>query len=176
MSDEATARDALRALGIVPTTGLVRAWLQAAQAEALLKEEVPSDALCQPQKPSSASLPSAVDESRPRHPRGYSKSQLEPVLREQGALERKPGVRRRGRPRIIAKWFKQVAGAMADGTSLRIALRRCGVTNLNLERKQIRALYRNEEFRRMYQEARRKYGRDYYFKRLTREELFRRGL
>jgi len=171
--DESDARRALMALGIVPTTGLIRAWLQAARAEELNEE--PTDDLSQPIKSHpTGPPPSFVVDRPPRHPRGYSKSQLEPVLREQETLERKPGVRRRGRPRIIAKWFERVARAMADGTSLRIALRRCDVTNL--DRKQIRALYRNEEFRRMYQEARRKYGRDYYFKRQTREELFRRGL
>jgi hypothetical protein len=45
-----------------------------------------------------------------------------------------------------------------------------------LDERQIRALYRNKEFREMYQEMRRRYGQDYYFKRLTREELFRRTL
>jgi len=40
---------------------------------------------------------------------------------------------------------------MADGTPLRIALQRIGVT---LDKSQIRALYRSREFQRMYQEMR----------------------
>jgi len=53
---------------------------------------------------------------RHKHPRGYSKSNLEPVLREQGALKRPPGARKQGRPRILATWFPAVvAQAMADG-------------------------------------------------------------
>jgi len=62
---------------------------------------------------------------------------------------------------------------MADGTPLRIALQRNGI---NLDKSQIRALYRNREFRRMYQEARRRYGQESYFKRLTRKELSYRTL
>ena len=38
------------------------------------------------------------------------------------------------------------------------------------------ALYRNKEFREMYQEKRRRYGQDFCFKRLAREELLRRTL
>jgi hypothetical protein len=39
---------------------------------------------------------------------------------------------------------------MANGTSLRVALQRHGLT---LDKSQIRALYRNRDFRRMYQEC-----------------------
>jgi hypothetical protein len=148
--DESDARRALKGLGIIPTTGLVRAWLQAARAEEL-KEE-PTDDLSQPIESYPTGPPTSfVVDRPPRRPRGYSKSQLEPVLREQGTLERKPGVRGRGRPRIIASWFKQVAATMAEGTPLRIALQRHGI---NLDKSQIRALYRNREFKRMYQERR----------------------
>jgi hypothetical protein len=163
--DTSDARRALKDLGIVPTRGLIRAWLQAARAEELSREDVPSDALCQPPKPSPAGRPAAVADSRPRHPLGYSKSQLEPVLRAQGTLERQQGRRKRGRPRIVASWFNEVAAAMADGTSLRLALQRHGIS---LDKSQIRALYRNREFKRMYQESRGRCGRP-----LTPVELFR---
>jgi hypothetical protein len=59
--------------------------------------------------------------------------------------------RKRVRPRIVASWFEQLAATMADGTSLRVALQRIGIT---LDESQIRALYRNREFQRMYQEMR----------------------
>ena len=47
-----------------------------------------------------------------------------------------------------------------------------------LDERQIRALYRNREFRRLYQEARYQHQHSYlYFrKRLTRQERFRRTL
>ncbi len=51
----------------------------------------------------------------------------------------------------MATWFEQLAAAMADGTSLRVALQRLGIT---LDKNQIRALYRSREFQRMYQEMR----------------------
>jgi hypothetical protein len=154
--DTSDARRALAALGIVPTKGLIRAWLQAARGEELSREDVPSDARCQPQKPSPTGRPAAVADSRPRHPLGYSKSQLEPVLRTQGTLERQQGRRKRGRPRIVASWFSEVAETMADGTPLRSALQRRGIS---LDKSQIRALYRNREFKRMYQEWRGRCGR-----------------
>jgi hypothetical protein len=77
---------------------------------------------------------------------------MEPVLRAKGTLERQPGRRKSGRPRIVASWFEQLAAAMADGTSLPVALQRLGIT---LDKSQIRALYRNREFQQMYQEMRR---------------------
>jgi hypothetical protein len=151
--DESDARRALWALGIAPNKGLIRSWLQAARAEELSEAE-PPDAPCPPQRPSPTARPPAIAPPKPRHPRGYSKSQLEPVLRAQGALERRPGRRKRGRPRIVAGWFDEVAAAMADGTSLRTALKRIGIS---LDKSQIRALYRNKEFRRMYRECRGRY-------------------
>jgi hypothetical protein len=117
--------------------------------------------------------PEAIATPPPQRTRGYSKSQLEPVLRAQGTLERQLGRRKRGRPRIVASWFKQLAAIMADGTPLRIALQHSGIT---LNESQIRALYRNRAFREMYKEECRKHGRDSYFKRLTRGELFRHTL
>lgn len=81
-----------------------------------------------------------------------SKSKLEPILRESEQLERPRGRRKPGRPRIVASWFPQVAELMADGTTLKSALKRAGIT---LDAAQARAMYRNTEFRRMYQDARR---------------------
>jgi hypothetical protein len=106
--------------------------------------------------------------------RGRSRSVLKPRLQQDRTLERTPGPKRRGRPPVLASWFKCVALAMGDGTPLKIALRCCGVTGL--DDRQIRAQYRNREFRRMYQEKRNQHARDSYFKRLTREELLRRML
>jgi len=149
--DESDARRALCTLGITPTRNLVRNWTLAARAEELSEEES-SDAPSLPPRPLPTARPSAPAAPKPRHRRGYSKSQLEPVLREQATLERQPGRRKRGRPRIVASWFEQVAAAMADGTPLRVALQSHGIT---LDKSQIRALYRNREFQRMYQEMRR---------------------
>jgi|HubBroStandDraft_4_1064222.scaffolds.fasta_scaffold155171_1 hypothetical protein len=95
--------------------------------------------------------------ARTRHPRGYSKSQLEPILRAEGTLERQPGIRRRGRPRIVATWFRRVADAMQDGTPLKTALKLNGMT---LEPRQIRALYRNRQFRQICQQTRCKRHKD----------------
>ena len=64
--------------------------------------------------------------------------------------------RKGGRPRVVASWFPAVAQSMADGTPLRDALRLNGIT---LEKRQIRALYRNEEFKKLWQEARHPYQR-----------------
>jgi hypothetical protein len=44
---------------------------------------------------------------------------------------------------------------MADGTPLRKALKQHGIT---LDKAQIRALYRNKEFKKLYQEERRHHG------------------
>lgn len=150
--DESDARRTLMALGIAATRGLIRSWLQAAKADELSEVVEPHAASQKTPAPQPASRPTAVAAPGPRHPRGYSKSQLEPVLRTQGTLERQPGRRKRSRPRIVASWFGQLAATMADGTSLRMALQRIGIA---LDKSQLRALYRNREFRRMYQEMRR---------------------
>ena len=153
MTDETTAREALRALGINPTKTLIRTWLQAAQAEEL-PEKAWTNVPRQPPGSSPTGRSSAVADPKPLYPRGYSKSQLEPVLRAHGTLVRQTGRRKRGRPRIVASWFEQLAAAMADGTSLPVALQRIGVI---LDKSQIRALYRNGEFRRKYLECRKSY-------------------
>jgi hypothetical protein len=76
---------------------------------------------------------------------------------------------------VRATWFEAVTRSMADGTTLREALQRHGIT---LDKNQIRALYRNSEFKRLYQEARHRHRHsDLYVKKsLSREERFRRML
>lgn len=176
MRHEDLARAALRALGIRnPSASLIQHWIQANSTE---QEPPPSGLMPAPSLPTQrASKPTAEPAEtrnfRPKRPRGYSKSNLEPVLREQGTIERPRGVRKPGRPRVIASWFPALARTMADGTPLREALKRHGIT---LDKHQVRALYRSEEFRRMYQEARAQHQKDFYQKRRTREELFRRTL
>ena len=172
MCDEDVARAALRALGIRnPSPSLVENWIRANRAE----EEQESALAPEFFSPRSVELPAQprAEIFRQKHPRGYSKSNLVPVLREQGTLQRPHGVRRPGRPRVVASWFPAVARSMADGTPLKEALKLHGIA---LDKHQIRALYRNEEFRRMYQEARAQHQKDFYQKRRTREELFRRML
>ncbi len=178
MCDEEVARAALRALGLRnPSASLIQHWIQANRAE---QEPPPSWLMPTPplatqraSKPSAE--PAEARNFRPRHPRGYSKSQLEPTLRAQGTLVRPPGRRKPGRPPVRATWFEAVARSMSDGTPLRDALKKHGIT---LDKHQIRALYRNEEFRKLYREARHSHQHsDLYFKkRLSREERFRRTL
>jgi hypothetical protein len=123
-----------------------------------------------------AEIAAIFERSARRLARSFGKfvgrSNVKRGVREGGSPKRTSQSRRRRKPQPI--WLERVATAMADGTPLRIALMRCGVTDL--DEKQIRALYHNVEFREMYQERRRKWGQDFYFKRLTREELFRRTL
>jgi hypothetical protein len=146
------ARQRLIGPTLITTRGLIRSWLQAALADEL-SEEVPPEPLPPPPKAAlPVNPPAVVAAPRPRHPRGFSKSQLEPILRAQGTLEKQPGRRKRGRPRVVASWFEELAATLADGTPLRVALQRIGIT---VDKSQIRALYRNREFRRMDQECRR---------------------
>jgi len=176
MCDEDVARAALRALGLRnPSDSLIQHWIQANRAE----QEPPPNWPTPPHPTQRASKPSAEPAEarnfRPKRPRGYSKSNLEPVLREQGTLERPRGVRKPGRPPVRATWFEAVTRSMADGTTLREALQRHGIT---LDKNQIRALYRNSEFKRLYQEARHRHQHSdlYLEKSLSREERFRRML
>lgn len=152
--DESDARRALMALGIIPTRGLIRSWLQAARAEEALEQSLANHP-CKSGRPPVEPPPVAPEAYQAPRPRGYSKSNLEPVLRAQGTLERTSGRRKRGRPRIIARWFPEVAETMADGTSLNTALAMHGITNLN--KTEVRACYRNRTFRALYKEARRKF-------------------
>ncbi len=151
MCDEDMARAALRALGIRnPAPSLVENWIRANSVTEQESELSPPTPLPFPRSVQPPPQPKAED-FRPKHRRGYSKSNLEPTLREQGALERPHGSRKAGRPRVVASWFPAVARTMADGTPLRLALKRHGIT---LDKRQIRALYRNEEFKRLYREER----------------------
>jgi hypothetical protein len=153
MCDEDAARAALRALGIKnPSPSLVENWIRANRAE---EEQEPALA---PElfSPRSVELPAQprAEIFRQRHPRGYSKSNLEPILRKQGTLERPHGIRKPGRPRIIASWFPEVAEAMADGTSLKTALASQGIA---LTKSELRACYRSKALQVLYQDARKRY-------------------
>lgn len=53
-------------------------------------------------------------------------------------------------PRVTASWFPGVAQSFADGTPLPEALQVNGIT---LDGSQTRALYRTEEFRKLYDAA-----------------------
>lgn len=138
-----------------PSAELIENFIRANSAEERMERSAP---MAQP--PSATPLRPALPEPspqpkpenfRPKHPRGYSKSQLEAVLQEQGTLERPHGVRRAGRPRVIARWFPEVAKTMANGNSLKEELRLNGIT---LDKSQRRAVYRSEEFKRLFREAR----------------------
>jgi hypothetical protein len=154
MSEELWAREALRAMGIQkPSASLIEDWIRANRVEQEPPEDYPTPAPPPPARPASQ-LPapsSEVQNFRLKRPRGYSKSNLEPTLRAQGTLQRPRGVQRPGRPRVVASWFPAVARSMADGTPLKEALSKHGI---NLDKAQIRALYRSSEFKRLYQEAR----------------------
>src|SRR6266581_5061231 len=121
MSDETWARDALRALGIPnPSASLIEHWMQANLVD---EESLGAGPTLPPTPPQPPSHPASAEtgDFRHRRPRGCSKSNLEPVLRQQGTLERPLGSRRPGRPRVVASWFPAVARTMADGTPLREA-------------------------------------------------------
>jgi hypothetical protein len=156
--NEEDARRALFTLGVPPTRALIRSWLQAARAE----EEAGAQGFDADARHQRTTAPANVNVRpagalRPAYRRGSSRSRLEPVLRAQGAFRRKRGRQKRGRPRIAASWFRKLAGLMADGTPLKTALKRAGIT---LDAAQVRALYRNTEFRRMYRKRRRTGGQD----------------
>jgi hypothetical protein len=65
-------------------------------------------------------------------------------LLDETVVEVKP---KRGRPRKIAPWYEAVAKTMANGTTLRMALL---WNRIQLTREQLRLLYKNVEFRRLY--------------------------
>src|SRR5260370_24211851 len=150
------AKAALQAQGIRrPSPQLVSDWLRMQQSQEWALE-LPDSAQEAPSEPSSrseASHPSAVE-----HP--SSKSNLAPLLRARGELQRPVGRRKAGRPRTVAPWFACVASVMSDGsTPLRAALARCGVHGLT--QKELRALYRSTALLAMRREARQKYIREW---------------
>jgi hypothetical protein len=147
--NEQDARTALIAMGIVPTRSLIEAYIKSCQAE-----EAEKVGLASPMAATEPPTAMPHTPAPPQHARGYGKSLLEPVLQEHGTLEKPLGRRKAGRPRVIASWFPAVAQTMADGTSLRTALR---INHISLSRSEIRSCYRNTTLRALYIEARRKY-------------------
>ena len=169
---EQDARTALREMGITPTRQLIENWQRAelservqfekpVEAEGHASEGSQPDWNSQEEAPTARQTPS-------------SKSRLEPVLREQGTLERPSGKREPGRPRIIASWFPAVAATMADGTSLKTALAMNGIHNLS--RSEIRACYRNKTLQALYQQAREDFLRAIYGRKPTLRAQFGRYL
>ena len=158
---ESDARNALRELGISPTRQLIEDWQRAACAEVALTGQ--PTLVDRVERLAWSSQPQAARARTRETP--SSKSRLEPLLRETGALNRTPGRRRPGRPRIVASWFEAVAVSMADGTSLGMALAINGITNLS--KSEIRACYRNRTFQALYREARRVFLAEHYGRKPT---------
>jgi hypothetical protein len=157
------AKAALRAQGIRnPSRQLVEDYMRVQQAEEWALE-VPERSTVEvagerrQTAPLSALLNSAPERTERPHP--SSESNLEPLLRECGELQRPAGRRKPGRPRVLAPWMAAVAKVMSDGTTLRQALSRCGIYGLTP--KQLRSLYRNRAFQALYKEARRKWLSEY---------------
>jgi hypothetical protein len=157
--NESDAKAAFRAMGIPrPSRCLIDAWLRAAELEQQLAEAEKRPAEHAPVQPSDTGAKeagAAAPHAQPTvSPAQRGKSLLEPVLREQNALQEPYKRRQPGRPRIVASWFPAVAATMADGTTLRGAL---AINGLSLSANEMRALYRNKTFQALYQEARRRY-------------------
>lgn len=162
--NESDAIAAFRRMGIIrPSRDLIEHWLRAeAAAERMAAEErasaqpkaaEPSVAGTKQPSPATAEVPGPASHPEPQLPRP-GKSLLEPLLRDQGAVENQATKRKPGRPRIVASWFPAVAKTMADGTTLATAL---AINGLVLSANEMRALYRNRTFQGLYQEARRRY-------------------
>lgn len=161
---EKEARATLRAQGITnPSKTLVENWLRVQQYEEAASPPPAARETVRDMQPCIS--PTLSLEETPSAGRPSSESNLEPILRERGQLQRQPGPRRPGRPRIIASWFPKVAEAMTDGTSLETALAMNGITNLS--KSEIRACYRNKTLQAMYQEARRKFLAEHHGRRPT---------
>jgi hypothetical protein len=171
--NKSEARAALRAQGIRnPSPQLVSDWLRMQQAQEWALE-LPGASAAEAQ-----GQPETPPASAPDAPHPSSESNLEPLLRERGQLERPAGPRKAGRPRVLAPWFSAVANVMSDGTPLREALSICGIHGLT--ECQIRALYRNRAFQAMYKETRQKWQRELGFRHrrptVRPQRLSRRGL
>lgn len=142
------ALEALRAQGIRnPSPQLIEDYMRVQQAEEWVLE-VPSPSL----RPDCAE---AEPETRP-HP--ASESNLEPLLRSRGELQKPAGRRKGGRPRIQAIWFPCVARAMANDTPLRLALSICGIHGLSA--KELRSLYRSRALCELRERERQKWERE----------------
>ena len=117
---EEDARAALRAQGIRnPSKALIENWLRVQQCEeAASPPPAPWETVGDMQPCIS---PSLSLEDAPSAGRQSSESNLEPLLRERGELQRPGGRRKAGRPRVQAPWFQALATLMADGS---ISLRR----------------------------------------------------
>jgi hypothetical protein len=165
--NESDAIAAFRRMGIArPSRDLVENWLRAAaSAERAAVEENRASAQPKAAEPSVAA-PNQVSSAgpavtpatpapacQPQQPPRPGKSLLEPILRDQAAIEKSTTKRKPGRPRIVASWFPAVAKTMADGSTLRTAL---AINGLTLSANEMRALYRNRTFQGLYQ-ARRRY-------------------
>lgn len=160
-------------MGITPNRALMRAYIKSYELEARMQQqELQAVAVVGETGSSTPGVCSSPVEQAElavaNQPAPSSRSRLEPILREQGALVKPPGRRKPGRPRIIASWFPAVAASMADGTSLRTAL---AVNGLHLSASEMRALYRNRTFREVYQEARRRYFIENYGRKPTLRAL-----
>lgn len=142
--NEYHAKQALRELGIKPTPELIRNWLRAEEAAAKLEAEESVELATQP-------VPKPRSDGRKR---GSSRSTLAHILRQQRDLVKKIRPGQKGRPRIIAEWFPEVAASMAAGLSLPEALKKHGIT---LDDGALRALYRNRAFKEVREQARQKY-------------------
>jgi hypothetical protein len=152
---EQEARAVLRAQGITnPSKSLIENWLRVQRyEEAASSLEVPRETVedRQPCINPSVCLKDTRNTDRPS-----SESNLEPLLRSRGELQRPAGPRKAGRPRVKAQWFQALANLMADSSiSLRQALHHLGVQGLS--ERQIRALYRNSALTAMRREARQKW-------------------
>jgi hypothetical protein len=155
--NEQEAKAALRAQGITnPSKSLIENWLRVQHyEEAASSLEVPGETVVDMQPCINPSV--CLEDSR-NADRPSSESNLEPLLRSRGELQRPAGRRKSGRPRIQAPWFQALATLMADGSiSLRQALHHLGVQGLS--ERQMRALYRNSALTAMRQEARQKWFR-----------------
>lgn len=139
--NEYEARLALREMGILhPSKQMIENYIRASEAE-------------QQQTTREAEYASPAPQPRTDgRKRGSSKSNLAKALRERGErVIKKIKSGQRGRPRITAPWFCDVAVSVASGLSLPEALKQHGIS---LDTKALRALSRNKEFRRLLEQER----------------------
>jgi hypothetical protein len=168
--NESDARAHFRAMGIPsPSQCLVDAWLRAIEVEQQMAEAEKTPTAKAENPAANTNGGPAVSQAEPIKAPPRGRSVLEPILRDQNALQESPRRSKAGRPRIVASWFPAVAKTMADGTALRMALLLNGLSLSNLE---IRRLYRLVEFRRLYRLERRMYQLEKWG-RIPQDELKR---